>query len=106
MTLDQLAELPEFASIEAFAEFLMDDERTSFNAAELQDLCAVVRQVSSKVRKELEGYGFTLAKRRHGKRVRGFTSGLGNDRWYGPGSAPCHGGSGHEQISGFAGQRG
>ena len=60
---------PEFASLEAFVAFLRDEERGS----------------------ALQGMGFALVKRGIPRKVRGFTS-SSNDRWFGPGSEPTHGG--------------
>jgi hypothetical protein len=49
--------------------------------------------------------GLEIGARQVPKTVRGFTSNS-HDRWYGKGSCPTHGGSGWEQIAGFAGQKG
>ena len=84
---------PEFESVETFVQHLMDDERTEFSAAELQKLNATTRTRRGDIRKELEGYGFKLKLRGHVRKVNGFKKNH-NDRWFGPGSEPCHGGSG------------
>lgn len=96
---------PEFESIEAFAEYKFDDEQTEFSSEELAELAFWVRKSFHVVRVELESYGLQLTKRQHERNFRGFSSNP-NDRWYGPGAEKMHGGSGWEQISGFAGQRG
>ena len=96
---------PEFQSIEAFVQECMDDERTSFTHEELGELAFNLQRSRNKIRAELEGYGLSLAVRAVEKRVRGFTSNP-HDRWFGPGSSPTGGGSGWEQISGFAGRIG
>lgn len=95
----------EYESVEKLAEFLADDERTTFSHEDLSALNYRTHQPVSELRRALEGYGFTLAVREPVRRVRGInTSSL--DRWYGPGSSSCHGGSGQEQITGFGGQKG
>ncbi len=96
---------PEFESVEAFVEFCMDDERDTFDHEDLGELAFRLQRSRNKVRSELESYGLKLAERPNEKRVRGFTANP-HDRWYGPGSSPSHGGSGWEQITGFAGQKG
>jgi len=94
---------PEFESVEAFVEFLMDDEVEVFTAADLQALSAATQTSITRLRVELEGWGLSLAHRPSERHVRGFTANS-HDRFYGPGSSPMHGGSGWEQINGFAGQ--
>ncbi len=96
---------PEYESIEAFAEFLMAEERITFALSDVAKLAKATRTSDPKVIEELRSYGFELTKREPEKRVRGFTSNS-HDRWYGPGACRTHGGSGWEQISGFAGQEG
>lgn len=93
---------PEYESIESFLEFLVDDERNTFTHEDLGELAYGLQMSRSKVRAELESYGLTLAVRPVEKPVRGFTSNSHN-RWHGN---PCGGGSGHEQITGFAGRNG
>ncbi len=97
---------PEYQSVEAFGEFLLDEARTSFTYAEADALAKALGQsVASYVIQKLKAYGFTMTERSEPKRVRGFRT-SSNDRWYGPGSCRTHGGSGWEQIAGFAGQKG
>lgn len=96
---------PEFESVEAFVQFCMDDDRTTFNHEDLGELAFNLKRSRGKVRAELESYGLKLTERAFLKRTRGFTT-SSNDRWWGPGSSPSHGGSGWEQINGFAGQKG
>lgn len=96
---------PEFDSVESFVQFCMDDERVSFDHEDLGELAFNLKRARNKVRAELESYGLKLAERAFVKRTRGFTT-SSNDRWWGPGSSPSHGGSGWEQINGFAGQKG
>lgn len=96
---------PEFASIEIFAEYLADDDRTEFTAQELVELSASARKTTRVVRAELEAYGLKLANRKPGPKIRGFQAN-NHDRWFGPGASLSHGGSGCDQIMKFAGQKG
>jgi hypothetical protein len=89
---------PEFESVEALAEFLFDDERSDFTFAEVATLSRSLKVSISKLIPELEKYGLTYTERGKAVEVRGFTA--KSDRWT---ACPSHGGSGYEQISGFAG---
>lgn len=100
-----LASQPEYASIDEFVGFCMEDDRETFTHVELRALALNMLTSGSKVRDSLESYGLTLEMRDAIKRTRGFTTNS-NDRWYGPGSSKSHGGSGHEQIQGWAGRKG
>ena len=92
---------PETESVEAFAEYLLDDERDSFTFDEVSLLNTKLGMRRDQIVKELEGYGLTYEPRGTEKRVRGFKT-SSNDRWFGPGSMDSHGGSGADQICGFA----
>lgn len=108
MDLDQihdLAENPEYTSVEEFVQFCMDDDRTTFNHLDLRALALNCQASGSKIRAALESYGLSLGDRAPDRKVRGFTANS-HDRWYGPGASRTHGGSGWEQIQGFAGQKG
>jgi hypothetical protein len=96
---------PEHKSIEAFVEFLRDDERDVFDHRDLAALNYATRRRRGDIRRELEALGFKLAVREPGRRVRGFDT-SSNDRYWGPGSERTYASSGWEQISGFAGQEG
>lgn len=96
---------PEHESVEAFVEFCIDDERGHFTTADLQALNQGTQERLSDLRRELEGYGLRFAPRAFRRRVRGFTSNP-HDRWYGRGADRTYGGSGHEQIQGWAGTEG
>jgi len=97
---------PELESVEAFAESLLDDERTEFTFEEATELAiALGFSVATPVIRALKEYGFRMAERQPERQVRGFHAN-NHDRWYGKGSCPTHGGSGWEQISGFGGQTG
>jgi hypothetical protein len=96
---------PEYKTIEEFAEYLLEDERASFNVTELVALSRDVKKSYHVVRLELESYGFTFERRKHETHARGVSSN-DNDRWYGRGADKTSGGSGWEQITGFAGHNG
>lgn len=95
---------PEFESVVAFVSFLLDEDRTAFLPGEAQRVAASEHRSLTKVMAELKSYGLTVALNRHAN-VRGFTT-SSHDRFYGPGSEKMHGGSGWEQVTGFAGQSG
>lgn len=96
---------PEYASVEALAEFLMDDNRDSFSVEDVIKLAECTQGSNLKIIHELKAYGLKMVARQPVRVVRGFKSNS-HDRWSGPGSSPSHGGSGWEQIIGFAGQKG
>ena len=97
---------PELKSVEAFGDFLLADDRTEFTFDEACTLAETLGQsVPVYVIRGLKALGFTMKPREVYKHIRGFTTNS-NDRFFGPGSSPSHGGSGHEQITGLAGQEG
>lgn len=96
---------PEFASVEAFGEFLLDNDRTEFSFEEAELLAKELGVPVGSAIQALKEYGLSMSFRQEPKRVRGFLT-SSHDRWYGPGSSPMHGGSGWEQISGFGGDEG
>lgn len=95
-------EMPEYASIEDFVEYLLDDDRVSYTHRDLGLLSESLGLSVAKVRAALDSWGLKLAERPHEQEVRGFSS-WDNNRWAGN---PCGGGTGWEQISGFAGRKG
>jgi hypothetical protein len=100
------APAPELASIDAFAEYLVEDDRVTFTFHEAEELAEALKlSCPTPVIRGLREYGLIMEERPVTKRVRGFTS-SNHDRYYGPGSSSSHGGSGWEQISGFAGDEG
>jgi len=92
---------PEFASVEAFAEHMADNDREEYTAFELQVLNATTRKVVASIKAELAGYGFTLKHRDFEKPVRGFTANPNAGRFDG-----MHGGGGGSSIQGLAGYAG
>lgn len=97
---------PELASVDAFAEHLVEDDRTTFTYDEAVLLSeALGLSCASTTIRGLRAYGLVMEERHSEKRVRGYTT-SSHDRYFGPGSSSCHGGSGWEQIGGFAGDAG
>lgn len=97
-----LAVLPEYKSVELFIQFCEEDDRETFTHVELRALAMNTQQSGSKIRPLLEAAGLSLALRAPEKKIRGFTTNQ-HDRWQVSGN---HGGSGGDQILGFAGRRG
>jgi hypothetical protein len=93
---------PEYASLEDFIEYMMDDEREEYDHEELGMLAYSMKLSVSKVRAILDDWGLRLADRPKEQNVRGYTS-WDENRWAGN---PCGGGTGWEQILGFSGQKG
>lgn len=91
----------EFASVEDFAEYLLDDDRCSFSHTELMALVTRTGQPAGQIRQALEGFGFEAILREREKKIRGFNTNS-HDRWFGPGSSPTHGTHGTNQIMGLA----
>jgi len=96
---------PEFSSVESFVESLWDDDCDRYTCFELQCLCYHLGLSTGPVKAKLAEWDLELEVREHEKYIRGFSS-PDHDRWYGKGSSRTHGGSGWEQISGFAGRAG
>ncbi len=80
----------------------LDDDEISFSFAEAEALAEEAEIHVSTVVAKLRGLGLDYTGREVPKKVRGFTTN-NHDRWQ---ACPTSGGSGWEQISGFAGQRG
>jgi len=93
------------AAVEVFVEDAMGDERTEVAFAEVEQIAREVGIALVTVVALVKGYGLTIGERPVHREIRGFRSNS-HDRWFGKGSSPTHGGSGWEQISGFAGQKG
>lgn len=89
---------PEHDSCDAFASYLLDEERTAVTFAELETLAFATQQTIRVVAAELSAYGFTIAARPIARSVRGFTT-SSNDRWFGPGSEKMHGGACADDVA-------
>jgi len=94
----------EHRTIENFVQHCIDDERDYFTTADMQAINCATRIRLQRVREALEGYGLRFVPREVPRAVRGFSSNP-HDRWYGPGADRTYGGSGWEQINGFAGDK-
>lgn len=95
---------PEYASVEALVQFLMDDERTSFFPGEAQAVAIATRRDQKAVSDELKEYGFTTVALDVQKVTRGFNS---NPNGTHPFQAnPTYTTSGGSNILGFAGSQG
>lgn len=93
---------PETSSVLAFVEYLVDDDRTSFTATGLGDLAYSLKRSRHGLRLELETWGLSLETKPMKPEPRGFQA-WDHNRYEGN---PMGGGSGWEQIAGFAGQKG
>lgn len=96
---------PEFQSVEAFVEFLWDDERTSFLPGEAQKVAANTKSNLSQIIEELKGFGLTVHTNYVQQPTRGINShSHGTHPFSGSGSTfTTPGGS---NIMGFAGRIG
>jgi len=96
----------ESESIEEFGEYLLGEDRTTFTFEEAESVAkALGHSVATLVIRGLKAYGFSQEPRKVPRRVRTIST-SSHDRYFGPGSSKMHGGSGWEQIGGFAGQEG
>jgi len=93
------------ARVAEIAEEKLGDETLAISFAEVQGLAEEMGVNLGVMVGLVKNAGLTVGPREVPKAVRGFHSNS-HDRWSGPGSCKTHGGSGHEQISGFAGQKG
>jgi hypothetical protein len=96
---------PEFANVETFAQFLMDEDRTSFLPGEAQAVARATGQTIVAVMDELRSYGFTITNRVIQGETRGVNSNPNGTHPF-SGSGSTFTTSGHDSIMGFAGNRG
>lgn len=92
-------------TVESFVEACIEDGEESFDWRHLAVLAWNLRRDRARIREELVSYGLKFQGRPNVRRIRTIGDNP-HDRWHGPGSCPTHGGSGWEQIEGFAGQEG
>jgi hypothetical protein len=76
---------PEFASIEAFVTYLLDDDRAKATTEELTALSARQKRTTLAVLKDLQACGVGIEPRQPERHVRGYTT-SSHDRWFGPGA--------------------
>jgi hypothetical protein len=92
-------------AVNLFVEELIDDDRSEATFPELEKISREIGIHVGTIVAMVKSYGIAVGARVVPREVRGFTSNS-HDRWHGKGSSATHGGSGWEQISGFAGHRG
>lgn len=90
---------PEYASIEAFVQHIIDDDRIDFSHKDLSALNYRTRLSVRVLRGMLESYGLSMLIREPERHIRGFTT-SSNDRWFGPGSCKTHGGAAYDSVQG------
>ena len=94
------------AAIVEFSNDKIDDDTLEFTFAEAEALAFELGySIATPVIRALKAIGMEMVERRPERRVRTISC-SSNDRFFGPGSIKSHGGSGWEQVSGFAGQEG
>jgi tRNA U34 5-methylaminomethyl-2-thiouridine-forming methyltransferase MnmC len=98
----QLAEFPEYESVDAFIESKFADEDFDVYVWEVEALSYATKTSALTIRKRLTDEGFNMVRREASGPRRGYTA-WDNNRWAGN---ECKGGSGYEQINGFGGQNG
>lgn len=92
-------------AVTLLVEEKLGDDETSFCFAEAETIAKDVGIHVSTIIRLAQEAGLSYLGREVPRKVRGFKT-SSNDRWFGPGSSPTSGGSGWEQINGFAGQKG
>jgi hypothetical protein len=84
-------------------EDLLGDDETTAPWASLDEIAKDIGCATYAVIQEARKQGLTVGERGVPRKVRTISSNS-HDRWSGPGSCATHGGSGYEQIAGFAGE--
>ena len=93
-------------AVEEFVQECLEDGITTFAFEDAERIAISVGQsVATFAIRSLKEYGLIMIPRPIEKRIRGFKSN-NHDRWNGPGACNSHGGSGSDQIIGFAGRKG
>lgn len=93
------------AAVESLVEETLGDDLDVVTFEACQEVADATGLHVGSVVGLVKGYGLRVGPRAVPREVRGYRSNS-HDRWFGKGSCPTHGGSGWEQISGFAGQKG
>ena len=88
---------PEYASVEAFAEYCFAEEISEYSHEDLHSLGFALQMRVADIRVALSGYGLVLMTRVVPKHTRGYTT-SSNDRWFGPGSSKTYGGAAHNSV--------
>jgi hypothetical protein len=89
---------PEYKSVAALAEHLIDNDLQEYSCFQLQVLASNLRTPVHVVKAKLAEYGLSLKHREFEKQIRGFTSNPNAGRFEG-----MHGGGGGSSIMGLAG---
>ena len=89
---------PEYKSVAALAEHLIDNDQQEYSCFQLQVLASNLRTPVHVVKAKLAEYGLSLKHREFEKQIRGFTSNPNAGRFEG-----MHGGGGGSSIMGLAG---
>lgn len=92
-------------AVESLVEETLADDLETLPFKECESLAERVGIHVGTIIAMVKSYGISIGSREVPKAVRGFKS-SSHDRWYGPGSCKTHGGTGEEQITGFAGRKG
>jgi len=92
---------PEYTSVEAFVEYIRDDERP-YTIAEVEELAFWTRKTPLALNRILKAAGLVPQGQGHEQRVRTVNDNP-NDRWQ---ACPSHGGGGGSSLEGFAGRAG
>lgn len=106
-SLNQPTEEPEYASLEAFCEYLLDDEKDSYTVLDLHKLSVQTGLSKSEIRNEMENFGFRLIDPRQTDAYKNINtpfrtlSSNPHDRWCGAENA-THGGAGINPSTGGA----
>lgn len=93
---------PEFADVESFVQFLMDEDRTTFLPGEAQAVAIRLKKAQKDVTEEIVSFGFQLTTAQNRTPGRGI---LSNPNGTHPFQAnPTFATSGSDNIQGFAGR--
>lgn len=92
-----------YESINEFIEEKLGNDETEFTFEEAMEVASDLGySIATPVIREMKEYGFTMQERMPERRIRGINTN-NHDRWT---AYQSHGGSGWQQISGFAGDVG
>lgn len=93
------------AAVETLVEETIADDLDTLPFKECETLAQKIGIHVGTIVAMVKSYGISIGTRETTKTVRGFKT-SSHDRWYGPGACKTHGGTGEEQITGFAGRKG
>jgi hypothetical protein len=93
------------AEVASMVEDLLDNDETMAPWHLCDAIATELGCATYAIIQEAKRQGLSVGLRGVAKTVRTISSNS-HDRWHGPGSSPTHGGSGWQQVSGFAGDEG